>query len=87
MAYHKALKDAGLHPPSSSDLFKDFHNLQGVWTHPLMLDMKKNHQKAESESESDDEDDESESEGDPMDDECNSSDNEENLPQPGPSQC
>lgn len=40
MACHKALKDARLQSASQSELFKDFHNLQGVWTHPLMLAMK-----------------------------------------------
>lgn len=85
MALHKALKEAGLDPSSSSDLFKDFHNLQGVWTHPLMLDMKKNYEKVY-ESDNDDHDDESENERDSMDDEHHSSDSEENLHQPGPSE-
>lgn len=41
MALHKACKDAGVSIPSSSELFKDFHNLQAVWTHPLVFAMKK----------------------------------------------
>lgn len=80
MAFHKALKDAGIHPPLSSDLFKDLHNLQGVCTHPLMLDMKKNDQKVESDSEGD------ESEGDDESDDDNNSEDGEDKSVPGTSE-
>lgn len=87
MAFHKALKDAGLNPTSSKDLFKDFHNLQGVWTHPLMLDMKKNNQKVKTDNDSDNDDNESESENESTDDENISLDdvNSENNLMPGTS--
>lgn len=47
--------------PSKSKLFKDFHNLQAIWTHPLLLDVKKK------ESTSDEISDDSESDEDSND--------------------
>lgn len=34
-------KEVGLATPSSSALFEDFQNWQGVWTHPLALKKQK----------------------------------------------
>lgn len=80
MDFHKALKDAGLLPTSkiSSALFKDFHNLQGVWTHPKMLDLKKvKSDSVDDESETDDES--------TTDEDSNGSDSDDNL-MPGTSE-
>lgn len=41
MAVHKACKDAGISTPPPSVLFKDFHSLQAICTHPAVLAMKK----------------------------------------------
>lgn len=83
MECHNAVKNAGLSVSSSPDLFKDFHNLQSVWTHPSMFAMKKIAENMKNDTDenddTDDSDDNDEDANDPKDDEYSTSDEEENM--------